>query len=248
MLHILIVDDSPATREITAEQVRALGYRASEAGDGPAALALAERERYDVVLMDLRMPGMDGIETARRLIARCGPARPRIVALSAGDRGDRERCLAAGLDDFLARPASLSRLRAALAGGAPPPVQPAARPAGLDTAYVDELLAAIGPADLRRAAAPFISETPQLITALNECAGRDAEAAYRLAHLIKGRALSLGATALAAEAAAIERLATERAAVGSAQLAALGAAFADAVTELRAYLARRLGPGDAAEG
>ncbi len=235
MLHILIVDDSPATREITAEQVRALGHRASLADDGSSALALLDRGRYDVVLMDLRMPGMDGLETTRRICSLHAAERPRIVALSGGDRSDHERCMAAGMDGFLTRPASLAQLRAAL-DGRPPPPRPSPAPGVFDATYVDELLAAIGQADLRSAAAPFIGETPQLLAALRGYAPHSASDTVRIAHLLKGRALSLGATALAAQAGAIERLATAGVQIEPDKFDALDDAFAAAVVALRAHL------------
>ena len=89
-------------------------YRADVASYGIAAVESVERQTYDVVLMDVQMPEMDGLEAARRIRARNGD-RPRIVAMTANAmQGDREMCLAAGMDDYLTKPIRVERLVEAL--------------------------------------------------------------------------------------------------------------------------------------
>jgi CheY-like chemotaxis protein len=93
-----------------------MGYRADLAGNGIEAIERIEREPYDVVLMDVQMPEMDGLEASRRITAQW-PAgqRPRIVAMTANAmQGDREECLAAGMDDYVTKPIRVDALVQAL--------------------------------------------------------------------------------------------------------------------------------------
>jgi CheY-like chemotaxis protein/HPt (histidine-containing phosphotransfer) domain-containing protein len=93
-----------------------MGYRADVAANGHEVLAALERQPYDVVLMDVQMPEMDGLEAARR-ISEQWPAgrRPRIVALTAhAMQGDREACEAAGMDDYLSKPVQVKEIQEAL--------------------------------------------------------------------------------------------------------------------------------------
>jgi CheY-like chemotaxis protein len=93
-----------------------LGYRADAVNDGVELLRMLERETYDVLLLDVQMPGMDGLEVTRRVRERVGE-QPYIIAVTAHAlAGDRERCLAAGMNDYLSKPVGLGELRDALAG------------------------------------------------------------------------------------------------------------------------------------
>ncbi len=113
-LRVLVVEDNPINRELATAMLRKLGFQAANAVDGFAALTLLDGERFDLVLMDLQMPGLDGLETTRRIRARPGP-QPKIVALTANATpADREACDAAGMDGFLAKPVRLAKLRAAV--------------------------------------------------------------------------------------------------------------------------------------
>ena len=92
-----------------------LGYRADVAADGREALAALRRQRYDIVLMDVHMPEMDGLEATRRIRQAEEPHRPWIVALTANAMaGDREACLAAGMDDYISKPIKPDEIAAAL--------------------------------------------------------------------------------------------------------------------------------------
>jgi signal transduction histidine kinase len=112
---ILLAEDNAVNRTIALHLLEQLGYRADLAGNGHEVLAALERKAYDVILMDVQMPELDGLETTRILSRRGGP-RPWIIALTAQAMpGDREACLAAGMDDYLVKPLDAGTLAAALA-------------------------------------------------------------------------------------------------------------------------------------
>jgi CheY-like chemotaxis protein len=91
-----------------------MGYRADVASNGIEAVECVERQTYDVVLMDVQMPEMDGLEASRRIVAK-GPQRPRIVAMTANAMaGDREMCITAGMDDYITKPIRVDALVQAL--------------------------------------------------------------------------------------------------------------------------------------
>ena len=115
-MRILLAEDDAVNQVVTVGMLQHLGYQAELAVSGEEALDALERVPYDVVLMDVQMPGMDGLEVASRIRAR-GGHQPYIVALTAHAlAGDRERCLAAGMNDYLSKPISLTALQNALAG------------------------------------------------------------------------------------------------------------------------------------
>ena len=120
-LRILLAEDDFMNQQVTLALLSHLGYRADLASSGREALEAVEEQPYDVVLMDIQMPEIDGLETTKR-IRRQLPLRrqPRILALTAhAMSGDRERCLAAGMDGFLSKPVKLAQLEAALAATVP---------------------------------------------------------------------------------------------------------------------------------
>lgn len=116
-LRILLAEDNAVNQKVALRMLQRLGYQADVAGSGLEALEAVGRQRYDVLLMDVQMPEMDGLEAARRVCARWPAAeRPRIVAMTANAlAGDRERCLEAGMDDYISKPVDLRQLAAALA-------------------------------------------------------------------------------------------------------------------------------------
>jgi CheY-like chemotaxis protein len=117
-LSVLVAEDNAVNQTIVEAMLRQLGHRIRMVGTGTAALETLVRESFDLVLMDCNMPEMDGLEATRQL--RAGSAGRRcvdipVIALTANAMdGDRERCLAAGMDDFLAKPVAIAALRAAI--------------------------------------------------------------------------------------------------------------------------------------
>ena len=134
-LHILLAEDNVVNQKVAVRMLERLGYRADVVADGQEAVEALYRQRYDVVLMDVQMPQMDGLEATQCLRAELPAARqPYIIALTANAmKGDRERCLDAGMDDYLSKPVKLDALREvltrshAVSGGATPDVSPVSR-------------------------------------------------------------------------------------------------------------------------
>lgn len=115
-LRVLVAEDHPVNQTVLLAMLRQLGVDADLAKDGYEVLEAAQRARYDVVLMDVQMPNLDGLEATGRLRQLLPlPERPRIIALTAhAMSGDRERCLEAGMDGYLSKPVNLSELRRVL--------------------------------------------------------------------------------------------------------------------------------------
>lgn len=110
-LRVLIVDDIDMNRDLLEMQVQALGSETAKVDGGLAAVEYADRHALDLVLLDCQMPQIDGYETARRLRALKLPRPLRIVAVTAhAQPGERERCLAAGMDDYLVKPVTMEGL------------------------------------------------------------------------------------------------------------------------------------------
>jgi CheY-like chemotaxis protein len=113
-LRLLIAEDNPVNQRVASRMLHRLGYHADVVENGRLAVDAAERERYDVIFMDVQMPELDGLEATRRIRARSGRS-PWIVALTAHAlEDDRRQCLAAGMNDFLSKPVQLAELTAAL--------------------------------------------------------------------------------------------------------------------------------------
>ncbi|HEX8032043.1 MAG TPA: response regulator, partial [Vicinamibacterales bacterium] len=115
-LRVLVAEDNGVNQKVALAMLRMLGYRADLAANGQEAVDAVRRVPYDVVLMDLQMPELDGVDATRQIIAEHPPGRrPRIVALTANAfEDDREACLAAGMDDYVSKPLKTDTLEAAL--------------------------------------------------------------------------------------------------------------------------------------
>jgi CheY-like chemotaxis protein len=115
-LRILLAEDNPVNKKVALRILDKLGYRADVASNGREVLEALEREPYDVVLMDVQMPEMDGLDASRRICAQWpAESRPRIIAMTANAMiEDREACFAAGMDDYLAKPVRPEELAEAL--------------------------------------------------------------------------------------------------------------------------------------
>ena len=154
---ILLAEDNAVNQKVALKALEKLGYTADVASDGTQALAMATENRYDLILMDVQMPGLDGLEVTARLrdpAVQAKSSQAVIVALTAhAMSGDREKCLAAGMDDYLAKPIKVAELQGVISRWMPPAsvtsgFEPAVEPGeelieglGEKTALVDALVA-----------------------------------------------------------------------------------------------------------
>ena len=115
-LRILLAEDNVVNQKLAMRLLQQMGYRADLASNGVEAVESVARQIYDVVLMDVQMPEMDGLEASRQITTRWhNLERPRIVAMTANAmQGDREACLAAGMDDYITKPIRVDALVEAL--------------------------------------------------------------------------------------------------------------------------------------
>jgi PAS domain S-box-containing protein len=200
-LRILLAEDNEVNTKLALLLLERLGYRADVVGNGREALEALRRDRYDVVLMDVEMPEMDGLEASRRIHAELpNDTRPRIIAMTANAmQGDRETCLAAGMDDYLSKPIRREELAAALTrsaalGASPPQTEDALDPAALEAleAATDD------PAFVAELVETFRRDAPNLVEAMwSSSRGGDAETLRRAAHTLKSNARTFGAASLA---------------------------------------------------
>jgi DNA-binding response OmpR family regulator len=129
---VLVVDDEPTIVEIVARYMERAGYETHEAGDGPEALRLAELHDPDLVVLDLMLPGIDGIEVMRQLQEQPGPRTAVILLTARGEESDRLVGLRRGADDYVVKPFSpaelVARVDAVLRRVSPPPQDEGAPP------------------------------------------------------------------------------------------------------------------------
>ena len=207
-LNILVVDDKVDNRKVAARMLAKLGHRSDTVVNGQEAVDAVTRKDYDAVLMDIQMPVMDGLEATRRIRATVPEQRqPRIIALTANAlAGDRERCLEAGMDDYVSKPVDAHRLAAAVAK-----VVPRAA-AAISPDKLNALADSIGRDGLVEVLDVMIREAPQkmggLVAALQ---ARDASGVRQLAHAMKVHCSLVGQQALFEQLDTLEQQAAGRA-------------------------------------
>jgi signal transduction histidine kinase/DNA-binding response OmpR family regulator len=233
-LRILLAEDNPVNQRLAVRVLEKQGHEVVVAANGREAAGLVERERFDLVLMDVQMPELNGLEATSLIRQReaagepgvrpppagptsapgSGPRRriPIIAMTAHALRGDRERCLAAGMDDYVSKPmkavdllAAISRVIGHGSGPATPPASPpvdvpiALRAVDGDTRLLKELV------DL------FAADYPQRLAEVREALGSgDARRVQQTAHGLKGALGSLGATEAANLAAKLETAGRDR--------------------------------------
>jgi PAS domain S-box-containing protein len=220
-LRILVAEDNPVNQKLAVQILGRMGYRADLAGNGVEAIQALERQRYDVILMDVQMPELDGLDATRRICQRWPRTqRPHIIAMTADAmQGDREKCIDAGMDDYITKPVQVDKLVDALRRAAPaPPVGTEEAPgmdappdtAGvLDLAVLDdirELVGESGEDGVEGLIACYLADTPTLLATMRDAAARgDADALHHAAHTMKSTSAMFGATGLAALCGELER-------------------------------------------
>ncbi len=114
-MHILLAEDNPVNQKVALRMLERIGFSADVANNGLEALAALDKKKYDIILMDMQMPEMDGLEATRRIVEKYDEdSRPYIIALTANAmQGDRERCIAAGMNDYISKPIRMEDLHEA---------------------------------------------------------------------------------------------------------------------------------------
>jgi signal transduction histidine kinase/CheY-like chemotaxis protein len=207
-LRILVAEDLPANQKVMMLLLAQLGYRADAAMNGVEALAALERQVYDVVLMDVQMPEMDGLSAARQIGHRYPPGRrPRVIAVTANaSNRDREDCLAAGMDDYISKPVRPENLRAVLTRCPARPLDPPLE-GGAESWKLPDYMASIQvePAVLNDVLTAFLGTLHDRFATLRAAlATADVAALASAVHAIKGSCRQMGAEPLAHLAAEVE--------------------------------------------
>jgi CheY-like chemotaxis protein/HPt (histidine-containing phosphotransfer) domain-containing protein len=236
---VLVVEDNAVNQRVTRLLLEKLGFRADVAANGREALAATALIPYDLVLMDCHMPVLDGFAATAAIRQRDGAGRRTLIVAATANAlaAERERCMAAGMDDYLAKPIAYADLVALLNRWLPAVApEPPATPA-LDRTLIATVLGVSPEEDpelVRELVAIFLQHTPQALADLAAslaCGALTAAAAS--AHSLKGSAGILGLSAFRSTCAEVEALAKagDPAALGAAH-AALLAAYADAAVAL----------------
>jgi CheY-like chemotaxis protein/HPt (histidine-containing phosphotransfer) domain-containing protein len=242
-LSILVADDDAVSRMVVSGFLRRDGHRVDTAIDGVEAVEAAARERYDLILMDLQMPELDGIEATRRIRA-SETTRRRIVGLTATlDDDVRRRCVDAGFDDVVEKPVSAALIASVLSAIGTSEEKSTREPEELSSDYFDRFRRDAG----SHSARPFTSiveailaEMRSQIERLSEEANRaDADGAARAAHALRGASATIGAERLAAAMAHLEATA---ASLSAADLEAEAAKARDSLEAVARLVNERMNP------
>jgi signal transduction histidine kinase/HPt (histidine-containing phosphotransfer) domain-containing protein/BarA-like signal transduction histidine kinase len=247
-LHLLLADDNPINQKVGLSVLHKLGYRADIANNGLEVLKALEQKAYDILFLDVQMPEMDGLEAARRICQRW-PAekRPCIIAMTGNAlMGDREKCLQAGMDDYISKPVRVGELQSALQRWGPLKARKS------DTAFVtrpkstsaDNLLDQGTIAELRNVPPSngismlqelvdlFLEAAPQRIAQINQSINDGPMLAFH-AHALKSMGLNLGVKRLVQLSQQLEELGRARNMHGApALLQELETAFAQTKAQL----------------
>ena len=212
-LHVLLAEDNAVNQRLAASLLQRRGHKVTIAGNGREALAALERDRFDVVLMDVQMPEMGGFEATaaiRRRERDHGSMRMPIIAMTAhAMKGDRERCLAAGMDEYLTKPLDarlLCQTVEQMAANGPQPPGDDIAPA---SSVPDHVLARVGGdrALLAEISRLFVDDAPRHLERIRQAIdARDAESLRRAAHGLKGAAANFDAEGVVDAARALEEI------------------------------------------
>ena len=241
-LRILLVEDVAVNQKFALQALEQMGYRGDVAANGLEALAAINQQPYDVILMDVQMPEMDGLEATRHIHQRWQETaaaalpiarRPHIIAMTANAlQGDREICLAAGMDDYISKPVYLEELRAALerAGVAAKPKLNGHSPAHsapvpvLDEAVIRNVRQRASGRDMITL---YLTEATQMMRDLRQAIEQgNTQGQAAAAHSLKGSSLYLGARQVASLSAVLEQAGRQRHIAAPEQLHELEQAFA----------------------
>ncbi|WP_107668729.1 response regulator [Cyanothece sp. BG0011] len=205
-LRILVAEDVVVNQEVIHLLLEKLGYWADMVSNGQEALEAVKTRSYDVILMDVRMPEMDGLTATHHICQTMAPEeRPRIIAMTAESTpGDREKCLLAGMDDYIAKPIRIEELKQALRR-----CQPCSDAPAIDGKILNELrkMARQRTNDIIMG---YLEDAPLRLNAMKEAiAVRDTEKLRQAAHALRSPSGNLGATTLCQLCEEIETIARQ---------------------------------------
>jgi PAS domain S-box-containing protein len=219
-LRILLAEDNIVNQKVAVRILERLGYRPDVVANGLEVLQALERQSYDVVLMDVQMPEMDGLETTRHILQRWPrDMRPRLIAMTAyALEGDRERCIAAGMDDYISKPIrmqelvnSLEQSQSSRLPSRPEQAQttprhaPGSHPA-VDPAVIDNLRTVLRD-ETGEVVNIFLENGARLMEEMRQALlKQDSNAIERAAHTLKSSSATFGALTLSALCKELELL------------------------------------------
>ncbi|WP_242058431.1 response regulator [Microcoleus sp. FACHB-SPT15] len=217
-LRILLAEDNRVNQKVALNLLKQLGYQADLATNGLEVLEALHRQSYDLVLMDVQMPKLDGLETTRRICQELPQEkRPRIIAMTANAmQGDREECLEAGMDDYISKPIRIEVLSKTLSKWQPEtggseedrgdmeeksPLSSPSSDFSIDTNVLQafrEMVGSDADSVLAEMIDCYLEDAPKLMDAIaSAIAQADAMQLRQAAHTLKSSSLTLGATTLA---------------------------------------------------
>jgi CheY-like chemotaxis protein/HPt (histidine-containing phosphotransfer) domain-containing protein len=224
-VRVLVVDDNSTNQQVALGYLRRMNIQADAVGNGIEAIKALEQIDYDLVFMDVQMPQMDGYEATAQIRRRdapvCNPNVPLIAMTAHAMSGDREKCIAAGMDDYITKPVSSKSLHAALSrwlpgacgrsrqgvtpsGALPQPLAPEPANPVLDRAIIEDITGQ-DEESARRLIAVFLKDMPQQIDLIADSNAKgDTAGVAAQAHKIKGAAASMGGVRMSSAAHQIE--------------------------------------------
>jgi two-component system sensor histidine kinase/response regulator len=213
---VLVAEDNEVNQKVAVRILEKLGYRVELADNGREALAACARARYDAVLMDGQMPELDGYEATRRIREREGSGRrtPIIAMTASAMKGDREKCLEAGMDDYISKPVTPEQVEAVLRRWIVTPAPAGALPAEsaasedlLDETIVQSLMSVDDDGTLiDEVVATFFRIAPLRLSAIRKAARAGPQQLERTAHSFLGSCANLGCRRMAELCARLEVL------------------------------------------
>jgi len=198
-LKILLAEDNVVNQKVAINMLKRLGYRPDSVANGLEVLQALHRQSYDVVLMDVQMPEMDGLTATQQICQEfSGSARPQIIAMTANAmQGDREECLAAGMDDYMSKPIHVDVLKQVLSQCQPPTMKQPTKQPVLDPGVMQTLQEMAGD-ELSEVINCYLQEAPELLESIHDAVKqKDTELLYHKAHSLKSSSQALGVLKLA---------------------------------------------------
>lgn len=205
-LRILVAEDHIINQKIARLTLQQLGYQADFVNTGVEVLAAVDQQRYDLILMDVQMPDMDGLEATRQLCQAYPINRPRIVAMTANATvDDREQCLAAGMDDYVSKPICIDQLVRVLRRNSLRVASTEHSTISLD--FIEQI--AEGSVEfVLEIVDCFLEETPKLFQAMQTAiADQDRKTLRRTAHTLQSTSATIGAMQMATLSTQLQDLA-----------------------------------------